>query len=179
MILFSLLVALISACSNSGFALTSDESWALEANAIVAETIDGDTIRVDLVSGTEVVRLLGIDTPETVDPRRPEQCFGSEASSFLAQLLPTGTPIRLERDRQARDTFGRLLAYVHRAPDGLFINHELLAGGYADTLSIEPNTTFRSEFDVALRTARAERRGLWGQCDGPDQPLSEPGEHEE
>lgn len=163
---------LIVSCADRPFTIPSEQAWALEANAVVTETIDGDTIRVRLGSGTEIVRLLGIDTPETVDPNRPEQCFGAEASEYLNQVLPVGTPIRLERDLQARDAFGRLLGYVHRAADGLFINRDLLAGGYADTLSIEPNTIFRTQFAESQRVAQAELRGLWGKCSSADQPLS-------
>ena len=73
----------------------------------------------------ERVRLIGIDTPETVDPRKPVQCFGKEASDHTKALLPAGTAVRLERDAEARDRYDRLLAYVYRASDGLFVNLEL------------------------------------------------------
>lgn len=145
----------------------------LVANATVVEVIDGDTIRVDVATGVETVRLLGIDTPETVDPNRPAQCFGAEASAYLSALLPIGTPVLLTRDQQARDAFGRLLAYVFVANDGMFANLELLRGGFADTLSIEPNTTYRSAFSQALHAAKQNRSGLWATCDGPDQPVSD------
>ncbi len=140
-------------------------------NAEVIATVDGDTVRLRFASGDEVVRLLGVDTPETVDPNRAAQCYGAEASAFVAELLPPGTQVLVTRDLQARDKFGRLLGYIYRAADGTFVNIELLRQGYADTLSIEPNTTFRSQFAQAKRQAAATRSGLWGICDGPDQPL--------
>ena len=82
------------------------------ANATVVRVVDGDTLIAEL-GGTETrVRLIGIDTPESVDPRRPVECFGKRASQRLADLLPVGTPLRLERDAEERDRYQRLLAYV-------------------------------------------------------------------
>ncbi len=128
-------------------------------------------MRLRFASGDEVVRLLGVDTPETVDPNRPAQCFGAEASTFLSQLLPAGHHVLVVRDAQTRDAFGRLLAYLFLDSDGTFVNLELIRNGFADTLSIEPNTTYQSEFATALRIARGSRVGLWGSCDSADQPL--------
>lgn len=138
----------------------------------IAAVIDGDTIEVAFAAGhVETVRLLGVDTPETVDPRRPVQCFGAEASAHLVALIPPGTPIRLERDIEARDHYGRLLAYVHRRADGLFVNLDLVAQGYADVSFYEPNTTHRSAFGHAVLTARTQQLGLWGVCGTPDLAL--------
>lgn len=119
----------------------------------------------------ETVRLLGIDTPETVDPNRPEQCFGKEASTHLSQVLPPGTAIRLERDLEARDHYGRLLGYIYRRDDDLFVNVDLVTRGLADISLYEPNTTYRREFENAVTTARTQARGLWGACGGPDVAL--------
>lgn len=140
----------------------------------VAEVIDGDTVVVDFDGNREIVRLLGIDTPETVDPSRPEQCFGAEASTFLASVLPPGTPVRLERDVEARDRFGRLLAYIFRAHDGRFVNRELVRNGYADVAIFTPNTAYRNELEHDLATAVTAKSGLWGVCDGPDAALDPP-----
>lgn len=135
----------------------------------VVDVVDGDTIDVRI--GREVirVRLLGIDTPETKDPRRPVQCFGPEASSRTEQLLPPGTIVHLEADRETHDVFGRTLAYVHRA-DGLFVNLALLSEGFADVLIIAPNGAHSTEFRAAVAVARTTQVGLWGACGGPDRP---------
>ena len=131
---------------------------------IVIEVIDGDTVDVRLVGGDERVRLLGIDTPETVDPRRPPECFGAEASSRTHELLPPGTAVILERDVEPRDHFGRLLAYVYRRSDRLLVNHRLVAEGLATPLSIAPNTARQAELASAAIEARRRGRGLWSAC---------------
>jgi micrococcal nuclease len=134
--------------------------------AVVVRVVDGDTLDVDL-DGTKVrVRLLGIDTPETVDENRPVQCYGHEASAHLTDLLPKGSVVRLERDAEARDRYGRLLAYLYRVDDGLFVNAALIEGGYATTLSIAPNTMRAHDFEVIRLQSQREKRGLWGACPG-------------
>lgn len=130
----------------------------------VVRVVDGDTIVARLASGEERIRLIGIDTPESVDPRRPVECFGKEAARRLGDLLPAGTAIRLERDVEARDRFGRLLAYVHRRDDGLFVNLALAEDGYAQLLTIPPNLAYADRFAAAVASARAAGRGLWSAC---------------
>ena len=98
------------------------------------------------------------------------QCFGAEASHRTAELLPVGTTVHLEADREQHDAFGRTLAYVHR-DDGLFVNLALVAEGYAVVLTIAPNGSHATEFEAAEATARAEPRGLWQACGGPGQPV--------
>jgi micrococcal nuclease len=139
--------------------------------ATVVAVIDGDTIDVMLGSRRERVRLLGIDTPETVDERRPVGCFGPEASARTAALLPKGTAVRLERDVEARDRFDRLLAYVHRRSDGLFVNLTLLEEGYAEVLVIEPNHAEVAALRAARDRARSAGRGLWGACGEFGRPI--------
>lgn len=135
--------------------------------ARVVSVADGDTIDVSLDGHTQRVRLLGIDTPETVDPRRPVGCFGPEASHETKRLLTPGTWVRLERDVELRDRYGRLLAYVTRLDDDLSINRHLLAGGFADTLRIGPNTAYVADFAAARNRARSRRLGAWGACAEP------------
>lgn len=133
----------------------------------MVRVIDGDTI-IARVNGTdERIRLIGVDTPETKDPRKPVQCFGKEASDFTSGMLPPGTAIRLERDVEERDRYDRLLAYVHRLDDDVFINRELIVQGYAQPLTIPPNVTFADEFAALAAEARDAGRGLWGACAGP------------
>ncbi|HEX9260570.1 MAG TPA: thermonuclease family protein [Acidimicrobiales bacterium] len=141
------------------------------ANAVVQRVVDGDTIDVRIEGRTERVRLLGIDTPESVGDRPPE-CWGKEASHLTDQLLPKGTAVRLERDQEARDAYGRLLAYVTRVPDGLLVNLVLAERGAADALIIPPNTGHAAEVAAAVAAARATGAGLWGACGGPDEPLA-------
>jgi micrococcal nuclease len=139
------------------------------ATAVVERVVDGDTIRVRTADGRrERVRLIGIDTPETKDPRRPVQCFGKEASAYTARLLPPGTPVRLERDVELRDRYDRLLAYVYRARDGTFVNAALARDGYARPLTIPPNVAQADEFVAAAAEARDAGRGLWKSCSSPE-----------
>ncbi len=142
------------------------------AEPTVIEVIDGDTIDVRIGYRRQRVRLLGIDTPETKDPRKPVQCFGRDASAHTADLLPPGTVVRLELDLEEHDAYDRLLAYVWRASDGHFINLDLLEGGFADILSIAPNTAHADEFRAAMITARAAPVGLWAACGGTGRPAS-------
>ncbi len=121
----------------------------------------------------ERVRLIGIDTPETVARDTPIQCFGAEASAALEGLLPVGSTVRIERDDEPRDRFGRLLLYLYRADDGLFVNRWMVENGFASAVSYRPNTTFETEFASVEAEAQAAGRGLWATCDGPDQPLDQ------
>lgn len=138
----------------------------------IVDVIDGDTVVVAFPAGEiETIRLLGVDTPETVDPSRPIQCFGAEASAFVREQLPVGTAVRLERDVEARDHFGRLLAYVFRADNDLFINYELLGRGFADLAIYQPNDAYLESFDAATISARTRTVGLWKVCGSADLAL--------
>ena len=139
--------------------------------ATVVEVVDGDTLVVDLDGHEEHVRLIGIDTPETVAPDQPDECYGAEASHHLAELVPPGSVVRLERDIEARDMYDRLLAYVHRADDDLFVNLAQVADGYAETLAYPPNTAHRGDFEEAQRRARTAGAGLWSACGSADVPI--------
>jgi micrococcal nuclease len=125
--------------------------------------VDGDTIHVELGATREKVRYIGIDTPETKDPRRPVQCYGRQAADFNAQLV-AGERVRLVRDVEPRDRYGRLLAYVYRVRDGLFVNAELARLGYAQPLSIAPDVRYAPRFAALARQARQAGRGMWSAC---------------
>lgn len=132
--------------------------------AEVVRVVDGDTVVVKIEGQEEKVRLIGINTPESVDPRKPVECFGKEASTHTAELLPEATMVRLVRDVEARDRYGRLLAYVYRESDGLFVNLSLVADGFAEQATYPPNVAHVDEFAAAARTARENNAGLWAQC---------------
>ena len=112
------------------------------------------------------MRLIGIDTPETKKPNTPVQCFGPEATDFTTSLLPTDTPLHLERDVVARDDYGRMLAYVYVVADGTFVNMQIIRHGYARPLTIAPNVAHADEFVEAARVADADNIGLWARCTG-------------
>lgn len=142
-----------------------------EGEATVVRVVDGDTVVVDVAGTEEPVRLIGIDTPESVARDRPNECFGAEASDRLAALLPPGTVVRLTRDVEPRDVYDRLLAYIQRASDGLFVNAAQVTDGYAEAKDYPPNTTYRDDLEHAERAARQAGLGLWSACGGPDVAL--------
>lgn len=137
---------------------------------VVAFVVDGDTLDVVIGGVDERVRLIGIDTPESVSESVPVECFGPEATVRLTELLPPGTAVRLERDVEARDRYGRLLAYVFRAEDDTFVNLALVEEGFAEANRYEPNVARQGQLEEAEATARAEGRGLWPACGGTDTP---------
>jgi micrococcal nuclease len=154
-----------STASSSGTARPDTESGPT-GRATVVRVVDGDTVVLDFGDVTETVRLIGIDTPETVRPDSPVECFGPEASAFTSSLLPPGTMVRVERDVEARDDYGRLLAYVHRIADDLFVNSEIVEQGHARPLPYPPNTTYADTFVRAARRAEQADLGLWSACAG-------------
>lgn len=143
--------------------------------ATVTRVVDGDTIRVRVSGVDERVRLIGIDTPETHGAGGVRECFGAEASRRTAALLPPGTAVRLVRDVEARDRYRRLLAYVYREADGLFVNLALAREGYATTLTYPPNVAHADELLTAVRSARQAQRGLWRRCGDADKVLAPTG----
>jgi micrococcal nuclease len=154
------LLLLVAACA---VACTTDHPPD-DGSMTIERVIDGDTVVVRMHGADETVRLIGVDTPETKHPTKPVQCFGPEASAFTDRLLPEGTRVRLERDVEARDHFGRLLAYVYRVDDGVFVNLELARLGYARPLAIAPNNAHARDVGAAVGEAQAEHRGLWQAC---------------
>jgi micrococcal nuclease len=132
-----------------------------EARAFVVRAVDGDTIEVRIGGRLEDVRYIGVDTPETVKPDTPVQCFGPRASSFNHQLVERHW-VRLIFGVERRDIYGRLLAYVHLGHR--FVNASLVRRGLARSLTIPPNDRFAPLFRLLeIRAARAGR-GLWGAC---------------
>jgi micrococcal nuclease len=159
-----ILLVVLAAVYGYGRAGSGSDSGAGTARTgQVVKVVDGDTIRVRLGAGTERVRLIGIDTPETVKPDTPVQCYGRAASAEAHRLLD-GRSVRLVGDAEARDRYGRLLAYVYRRPDGLFVNAELARRGFARQLTIPPNVRYADRFGALVAQARGAGRGLWGAC---------------
>ncbi len=131
--------------------------------ATIIRVIDGDTVVLRLQGEIETVRLIGVDTPETVHPTKPVECFGPEASAFTHSVLKPKTQVRVQRDVEARDRYQRLLIYLYLI-DGTFVNQELLRLGFARTMSIAPNTAFANRFTSIENVARENQIGLWLKC---------------
>jgi micrococcal nuclease len=131
------------------------------ARVDVLRIVDGDTIEVDLDGRTEDVRYIGIDTPESVKPGTPVECFGKEAAEANRELVE-GREVRLVFDRELRDRFGRLLAYVYAGDE--FVNASLIERGFATTLEIAPNTSMAAELERLERRASIAGAGLWSSC---------------
>lgn len=167
------ILAVVGALSSTACAADAPETVSTDAggpNATVARVVDGDTLVAGIDGREERVRLLGIDTPESVAQNQPVQCYGVEASDHLRALLPEGTAITLILDEETRDRYDRLLAYVVR-DDGLFVNLELVETGSAAVLVFPPNVHYEARLRAAERDARAAGAGLWGVCGAPDVPV--------
>ena len=130
---------------------------------VVVRVVDGDTIHVRIAEGVEKVRYIGVNTPEVHHPRLHEQPGGREAWDVNRRLV-AGRRVRLELDVQARDRYGRLLAYVSRVGDAETVNARLIEAGAARTLTIAPNTSLSAQLSALQHDARAAGRGLWSAC---------------
>lgn len=129
----------------------------------ISQFNDGDTITVEMAGKSEKIRMIGVDTPETEDPRKPVQCYGKAASAFTRQLIGD-QPVRLEADplNTNRDRYNRLLRYVYLA-DGRMVNAELILQGYGFAYTSFPFTKI-DEFKQYQTEAREANRGLWNTC---------------
>jgi micrococcal nuclease len=157
-------VAAVAACGSDDGAPTPSGRT---VEAKVVRVVDGDTIVASVDGADAYVRYIGVDTPETVKPGTPVQCFGKRASAENHRLVE-GRTVRLVFDRERRDDYGRLLAYVYMAAAGgghsRFVNATLVRDGYARTLTIPPNTAHAPLFDRLEARAGQSGRGLWGSC---------------
>ena len=131
--------------------------------ARVTRVVDGDTVVVSLRGRLERVRYIGMDTPESVKPGVPVQCYAKAAAAENRRLV-RGRRVRLVVGAEPRDRYGRLLAYVYRASDGLFVNAELVRRGYARLLTIPPNVAHAGQLRRLAVRARRAGRGLWSRC---------------
>ncbi len=165
--LASLLAGVLASCGPEPLHLATSPAeragWpGAPANAVparVERVVDGDTFVAAIGGRHERVRVIGVDTPETVAPGRPVERYGKEASGFAKHEL-TGMTVRLGGDVESRDRYDRLLAYVW-LPDGTFWNALLAAEGYAQLLTVPPNVAYVELFRGLVAEARTAHRGLW------------------
>lgn len=134
----------------------------------VLSVVDGDTVKINVNGVVETFRLIGIDTPETVDPRKVVQCFGQESSDKAKELL-SGKKVRIETDatQGTYDKYNRLLAYVYR-DDGLFYNKYMIEQGYAHEYTYNTPYKYQNDFKNAQKEAQSNKMGLWSSntCNG-------------
>jgi micrococcal nuclease len=159
----------VSNTSKTPFKKVSKNIPSIEVNKQyeVIKVVDGDTFNIKVEDQTVKVRMLGVDTPETVDTRKTVQCFGIEASNKVKELLSKRT-VTLETDptQGIEDKYDRLLAYVYR-DDGLPINEYLLENGYAYEYTYNVPYSKQDKFKQLARSARENKVGLWGDlCNG-------------
>lgn len=142
--------------------------------AVVVRVVDGDTIVVDRGNGPERLRYIGVDTPETVDPRRPVEWMGREASAANAGLVE-GREVVLETDISDRDRYDRLLRYVwlREGSTWTLVNLELIRLGFAQVVTYPPDVRYVDQYLAAQAEAREAGRGLWGA--EPEEPVESAG----
>jgi micrococcal nuclease len=157
------LVALLIAAASLVLVESRSGDGEGDASALITRVVDGDTVAVRLAGRTEKVRYIGIDTPESVKPGTPVECFGKAAAAQNRRLV-ANRRVTLRFDGERRDRYGRLLAYVYRRDDGLFVNAALVSRGFAKTLTIPPNVGHAGQFARLARRARQRKLGLWLAC---------------
>lgn len=136
------------------------EGFSSEAEvATLVRAVDGDTIVVELAGEEERVRLLNIDTPETVHPSEDVECGGPEATERINELLQPGDYVVLEFDQERRDHYDRLLAGVFS--DEVFINEQLAREGWGEPVYYAPNDRFLHQIEEAWAAAQAQRAGIF------------------
>ncbi|MBA3724631.1 MAG: thermonuclease family protein [Candidatus Levybacteria bacterium] len=143
-------------------------STVASVSATVTKVVDGDTIRVSIDGESKTIRLIGINTPETVDPRREVECFGKEASNRAKEVL-TDKIVFLESDPSQGNTdkYGRLLRYIWLT-DGTSFNKQMIAEGYAYEYTYDLPYRYQSDFKRAQIEAQELKKGLWSDetCKG-------------
>ncbi|MFB5660454.1 thermonuclease family protein [Alteribacillus sp. HJP-4] len=157
-----LTAALLFLLVMSGCSFFQESSSADFIPAEVTEVVDGDTIKVTMNGEEETIRLLLIDTPETVHPDEPVQPYGPEASAYVKERLPAGEAVEIEVDTTTRDHYDRFLAYVWH--DGDMLNESLIEEGFARVAYVyEPNTRHEQAFRDIEKEAKEEDKGIWSE----------------
>jgi micrococcal nuclease len=154
-----LAIAVLGSCTTPGGSAPGHDGDA--GGDLVTRVVDGDTAHVEIDGRDVTVRFIGIDTPESVAPDQPVECYGPEASAYTRDRLE-GVQVRLEYDVEREDRYGRTLAYVWLG-DELF-NETLVRQGYALVTTFPPNVEYVGRFTAAQRDAREHGRGLWDAC---------------
>ncbi len=139
----------------------SEEIFTNRISARVIGVKDGDTIEVEINGSRKIVRYIGIDTPESIDPRRPVECFGKEASNINRSLVENQL-VQLEKDVSETDKYGRLLRYVYLG--GIFVNRYLVEEGFANASAYPPDIKYQEDLESSEEDARISNKGLWGAC---------------
>lgn len=139
-------------------AVKSSQNKPTRERVRVIRVVDGDTIEIE---DKRKIRYIGVDTPETVKPNSPVQCFGKNASDKNKELVADKI-IEIEKDISDTDQYGRLLRYVY--VDGNFVNRLMVAEGFAYASTFPPDVKYAEEFRTAQHDAEISRRGLWGSC---------------
>lgn len=157
-ILILLTIALFNFLEKSN--LPTNSKNVSSTSYVVTRVVDGDTIEIET---GQKVRYIGVNTPESVDPRKSVECFGKEASEKNKEFV-LNKKVRLEKDVSEADRYGRLLRYVY-LEDGTFVNLELIKQGYASAMTVPPDVARQSEFLNAQQQARESKIGLWSACE--------------
>ncbi|GHT02335.1 hypothetical protein AGMMS50276_32200 [Synergistales bacterium] len=169
----SILYYIVGACVLAVFYYFSPPGASVTGGALsgrVTRVVDGDTVHVAVSGEDRTVRLIGVDTPETVHPKKPAQPYGKEASDFTKKSL-TGKTVWLEYDVSPLDRYKRHLAYIWLTPPGKgeteirknMFNARLLLDGYGKTMTIQPNSKYADIFARFQKEARESKKGLWGK----------------
>ena len=166
-LLISILLLLIGYAQQAGWLGKASEQATNNSPGFyqVTQSVDGDTIAIDMNGKTEKIRFIGVDTPETHKPNTPVQCYGPAASAFTKNILASqGNKVRLESDQLStnRDRYDRLLRYIY-LPDGTLLNLRLIQEGYGFYYPYFPFTK-SAQFDAAQQTAKTANKGVWGNC---------------
>jgi micrococcal nuclease len=157
----AVVVAILAAASLGGWWLGRADRGSAFQTAVVTRAVDGDTVDVQIGNHTDIIRLLGVDTPETHHPTKPVQCYGPEAAAYTKAHLE-GRTIQLEDDVEPRDVYGRRLSYIYL--HGHRFNDVLLKKGYARLLVIPPNGSHARTMLAEELAAKRAGKGLWGAC---------------
>lgn len=157
------IILLIFSALMSLFADTPKHDQNTNTSYLVTEVVDGDTIKLMIDGEEQTARLIGIDTPETVDPRKDVQCYGKEASDQTKRLLLNQlVEIEFDSSQTETDKYGRLLLYIWRISDNLFVNEYLVKEGYAREYTYNIPYKYQSLFKQLQTEAMNNKRGLWG-----------------
>lgn len=148
--------------AETSLAVYPSEDFSRDTAYPILKVVDGDTVQIKFKGKPVTIRLIGVDTPETVHPNKPVEVFGKEASAFTQNLL-LGESVYLRLGVDEMDKYGRLLAYLYRAPDGLFVNLEIVRQGYGHAYTQFPFKHMEL-FRHYERRAREAGKGLWGDA---------------